>query len=45
MKTISIPLAALALAAAAASSMDDVRIYGPVADRMNACITFSARRM
>ena len=25
-------------AAAAANAMDDVRIYGPVADRMNACV-------
>ena len=27
-----------AMQAAAANAMDDVRIYGPVADRMNACV-------
>ena len=30
--------AAAAMQAAAANAMDDVRIYGPVADRMGACI-------
>ena len=30
--------AAVAMQAAAANAMDDVRIYGPVADRMNACV-------
>ena len=30
--------AAAAMQAAAANAMDDVRIYGPVADRMNACV-------
>ena len=31
-------VAAAAMQAAAANAMDNVRIYGPVADRMNACI-------
>ena len=38
--TATITLAAVSLAALAsgAGTMDDVRLYGPVADRMNACI-------
>jgi len=36
-------VAAAAMQTAAANAMDDVRIYGPVADRMNACIANHVR--
>ncbi len=35
---VCVAAAAAMQAAVAANAMDDVRIYGPVADRMNACV-------